>query len=268
MVLKKSKESSPINPNHILNPVVNLFSRLPRSLKQSIYFNTIVLRKLFFWGRQRYCPICENSVRKFYPWGVPPRPDAWCPVCGSVERFRLFWIFLKTQTDLFESPLKKLLHIAPEMIFESRLRQLPHLDYLTADLNNPRVMVQMDITDIQFPDNSFDVIFCNHVLEHIPEDRIAMGELYRVLKPGGWGILTVPIHVDQTYEDPTITEPEERLKVFGQHDHVRNYGRDYAERLTFAGFKVSIFSAADVMDAGKLDKIKINLDEKIFYCSK
>src|SRR5690606_8666735 len=125
----------------------------------------------------------------------------------------------------------------PEACFEARLRQRLGEEYLTADLLNPHVMVQMDITDIQYPAGSFDVIYCSHVLEHVPDDQQAIRELCRVRRPGGWAVLMVPITVERTYEDPSITDPAGRLAAFGQENHVRRYGLDFAERLCAAGFK-------------------------------
>jgi SAM-dependent methyltransferase len=140
-----------------------------------------------------------------------------------------------------------MLHVAPEPCIEVRLRRRLGAGYLTADLMNTGAMVKMDIMDIQYPDESFDVIYCSHVLEHVPDDRKAMREFRRVLKRGGWAILLVPINAGKTYEDPSITEPAERLRVFGQEDHVRNYGPDYVDRLREAGFAVTETRVPDLV---------------------
>ena len=133
-----------------------------------------------------------------------------------------------------------MLHVAPEACFEARFKKILGDRYLTADLFNPRAMVKMDITDIRYPDHSFDVIYCGHVLEHVLDDRKAMSEFYRTLKTSGWAILLVPIIADETFEDASIVEPEDRLAAFGQADHVRIYGPDYVDRLRAVGFEVQV----------------------------
>ncbi len=146
-----------------------------------------------------------------------------------------------------------------------------NLDYLTADLNPEQVMIKMDITAIQYPENTFDAILCNHVHEHIPDDRKAMNELYRVLKPGGWAILQVPFSMvlEKTYEDFTITSPQEREKYFGQKDHVRIYGKDYTQRLKEVGFTVEAYNwTNDNAFRNEKNRFGLNKDETVFYCSK
>ena len=151
------------------------------------------------------------------------------------------WLYLKNETDFFTKNYK-VLHIAPEQEFLRKFKKMKNLEYTSADLFSPIVDVKADILDLPFEDESFDVIFCNHVLEHIIDDKKAMSELYRVMKKGGWGILQVPMKnsLEKTYEDFTITDPKERQKHFGQYDHVRWYGMDYFERLKSVGFSVDI----------------------------
>jgi ubiquinone/menaquinone biosynthesis C-methylase UbiE len=163
---------------------------------------------------------------------------------------------------------KRMLHVAPERAFTTQLKRIPSLDYLTADLYNPRAMVKMDITDIQYPDASFDVIYCSHVLEHVPDDRKAMREFFRVLKPTGWAVLQVPITADHTIEDPSVVEPEERERLFGQKDHVRRYGPDYTQRLEEAGFTVKCIPASAVGDQHQRREVGILDDEVIYYCTR
>ena len=158
--------------------------------------------------------------------------------CLSLERHRLLWLYLKEKTDFFSAPLK-VLHFAPEQPFLKRFRALKNLDYTTADLCSPIADLQLDVTDIQQPDNTFDVVICNHVLEHVNDANKAFAEIKRILKPGGWAILLVPINPDvDTFEDPSVTDPKERERLFGQYDHVRQFGRDYADVLRKAGFQV------------------------------
>jgi len=142
-------------------------------------------------------------------------------------------------------------------------------NYLTADLFNPRAMVKMDICDIQYPDSSFDVIYCSHVLEHVLDDKRAMREFYRVLKTNRWAIINVPITSKKTFEDSTIVDPKERLKAFGQEDHVRRYGPDYVERLRDSGFTVEIIKVGDL--ATDDEAVRMGLTQasgEIYYCTK
>jgi SAM-dependent methyltransferase len=238
--------------------------------------------RLVYFGKAYRCPVCCSNVRLLKPLGydLPVIIEkqitgsglrkAMCPVCSSSDRVRLLFLFLKSKTNLFSQPLK-LLHLAPEKPLSDIFIKHKNIDYLTADLNPEQVMIQMDITAIQFPDNTFDAILCNHVLEHIPDDRKAMNELYRVLKPGGWAILQVPVSriLEQTYEDFTITSPQEREKHFGQKDHVRIYGKDYSRRLQEAGFKVEIYKwTLDNSFRNDGNRFGLNHEETVFYCTK
>jgi len=190
-------------------------------------------------------------------------PNILCPICESLDRTRLLYLYLLHKTDLFQKP-QKILHFAPEKAIEDRMRQLPNVDYLTADLYAGHVMIKVAITDIQFPDNFFDAIICNHVLEHVIDDRKAMREIYRTLKPGGWAILQVPISLvlEKTYEDFSITTEAGREQAFGQSDHLRLYARDYKDRLEQAGFKVNLFEwTTEVENFGTRQNI-FGLNEK------
>jgi SAM-dependent methyltransferase len=223
-----------------------LLSRIPEGVKAPLRRVKMWLAALSYRGSARWCPVCERSAARFKPFGNPPRAEAQCPHCLSLERHRLAWLYLHQRTDLFDGRPMAMLHVAPEFCFEPRLRKRIGAGYLTADLSN-RAMVRMDIERIQYPDESFDVIFCSHVLEHVDDDRRAMREFARVLKRDGWAILLVPIMAEVTYEDPSITEPAERLRAFGQEDHVRRYGPDYADRLREAGFHVTITRIVDLV---------------------
>jgi len=186
-------------------------------------------------------PIDGKSFRTFLPYGYGvQRSNALSPSTFSLERHRLLWLYLKNETDFFMEQ-KKVLHIAPEQCFLNRFRKQKNLNYTTADLYSPIADVKADICELPFEENTFDIVFSNHVLEHIEDDKKAMNELYRVLKPGGMGIFQIPqdLNLEKTYEDFTITSPEERSKHFGQYDHVRVYGRDYFNRLRAAGFTVN-----------------------------
>jgi SAM-dependent methyltransferase len=242
----------------------------------SLFFNLLkvplkALRSLYYSGNNRFCPVCERSSRLFLPSGLyHRRADSRCVVCGSLERHRLLWLFLQKKTDLFDDKIKKILHIAPESCFESRLRKNFGNNYITADLIAPSAMVKMDITCIQYPEQSFDIILCSHVLEHIQDDKQAMKEIYRVLKNNGFAILIVPISNEETtFEDPSIVDPQERLKYFGQEDHVRVYGLDYIDRLCNAGFKVSVTSVRDLCPEKTANLMGLNIASgNIYYCTK
>jgi predicted SAM-dependent methyltransferase len=198
-----------------------------------------------------------------------PRDDAQCIHCGALERHRFVWLYIQKKTDLFDGKPKKVLHVAPEPCFESRFKERLGSGYLTADLLSPHVMVQMDITDIQFADQSFDVIYCSHVMEHVLDDKQAMREFFRVLKKDGWAILIVPITSDKTFEDSSIVLPEDRLKAFGQKNHVRRYGMDYVDRLREAGFTVEVTRVSDLVNATEAEKMGLTrASGAIFYCTK
>ncbi len=179
----------------------------------------------------------------------------------------MVWLFFQKNSDLFIQPLK-FLHIAPENAITSRLLNIPTLEYLSIDLNDRFAMVKMDITDIKAPNCYYDVIYCSHVLEHVDDDRKAITELHRVLKPGGWAAIMVPITAASTIEDPTIIDPLERERLFGQHDHVRRYGLDIIKRLEAAGFKVSIITTNDLVNQGDTQKLGLLESDKIYYCLK
>ncbi len=185
-------------------------------------------------------PIDGKNFRTFLPYGYGnQRNNVLSPSTLSLERHRLLWLYLQHETSFF-SDKKKVLHIAPEQCFLKRFKQLKNLDYITADLYSPIADVKADICNLPFKNEEFDVILCNHVLEHIEDDKKAMSELYRVLKPNGFGIFQVPqdLTLEKTYEDFSIIAPKERAKHFGQYDHVRIYGKDYFNKLRTVGFKV------------------------------
>jgi predicted SAM-dependent methyltransferase len=218
-------------------------------------------------ARLNECPVCGNSS-VFEPYGYPPRAAAKCKTCGALKRHRLLYLYLKHRTPLFEEALS-LLHFAPNPGLERVFRSLANLRYVTADLYE-KADLKLDITGIDLPDESYDVILCYHVLEHVTEDRKAMRELYRVLKPGGWAVVQVPVSDDpDTYEDPDIVDPAERLKHFGQTDHVRLYGwRDFEDRLRAAGFQLTVHGYAATLDADTIERYSLDPDEKIYHCRK
>jgi len=240
---------------------------LPGSLQGPALKLLRLCRKAVFFGSRRYCPVCRSRVRLFKSHGADRRADVRCPVCGSLERFRFMWLFLDHRKDLFGSRPLRLLHFAPERVFQDRYRRMPGVEYISADLNPERAMVQVDISDIQYPDDTFDIIHCSHVLEHVPDDFQAMRQLYRVLRPGGHAIIMVPITAKETFEDASITDPAGRLRVFGQHDHLRRYGPDIQQRLSSAGFDVRCVRPQDFLDAEDMATMRIE-DARLFLCRK
>lgn len=204
------------------------------------------------------------------PYGYEnPRENVLSPSTLSLERHRLLWLFLQRETDFFKSKLK-VLHFAPEQAFYKRFRNLSHLDYTTTDLNSPLADVEADICNLPFDDNTFDVILCNHVLEHIPDDHKAMQELFRVLTPGGWGVFQIPQDLDRewTFEDDSITDRKERAKIFGQYDHVRIYGRDYFDKLRNVGFEVEEIHFTKHLSQEELNRYRLAVNEVIPFVRK
>lgn len=247
-----------------------MLRHVPR--KQLQYFSHYVLRfvSLFMRGNKVECPVCEISYRKFLPYGrLHPRPNALCPDSLSLERHRLMWLYLKAKTNFFTDNLK-LLHIAPELCFIKKFKAMPNIDYTSADLESPLADVKMDVHDIPFEDNNFDVVFCNHVMEHVDDDIKAMSEIYRVLKPGGWAIIQSPQDYsrEETLEDPTITDPKERERIYWQDDHVRLFGLDYGKRLEKAGFKVTEDDFVMKLPKEKVERYALPAKEIIYFCAK
>ncbi|NQZ44011.1 MAG: class I SAM-dependent methyltransferase [Flavobacteriaceae bacterium] len=215
-------------------------------------------------------PIDGKGFRSFLPYGYEqPRENVLSPSTLSLERHRLLWLFLQNETDFFEAPLS-LLHFAPEQAFYKRFKKLANLDYTTTDLNSPLADVKADICDLPFEEDSFDVILCNHVLEHIPDDEKAMSELFRVMKKGGWGIFQIPQDLNraETFEDDSITDKKERAKIFGQYDHVRIYGRDYFDKLRRAGFTVKEVPYAQQLGTEKIETYRLAPTEVIPWVKK
>lgn len=211
---------------------------VPRKYLQRISGVGLKVVGLFYKGSNVICPICQSRFRKFLPYGrINPRENALCPNCLSLERHRLIWMYLEDQTDFFKSG-KDVLHIAPEACYITRFEKFHGDRYITADIESPLAKVKMDIHQIPFGENHFDVVLCNHVLEHVRDDIQAMREIKRVLKSGGFAILQIPFFnpvPEVTFEDASITDKREREKIFGQDDHVRKYGKDYPKRIEQSG---------------------------------
>lgn len=158
------------------------------------------------------------------------------------------------------------MHVAPEPCLAEKFKK--KYDYLPVDLDGKKAMMAMDLTAITFDDNSFDAIVCNHLLEHIPDEKKAIKELYRVLKPGRWASIQVPINGNITQEDLSVTDPKERLRLYGQEEHVRYYGRDFADRIKNTGFEVLIIPKDDLLKPDERARISVDVENAVVLCKK
>ncbi len=248
----------------------------------------LTLRGLYYRGNHYTCPICGHSFRKMLPGGFDlpvikekhivgagRRDNDICPFCQSTDRDRLIYLYLKYELGFFEHPYS-LLHIAPEPALYQVFNKAKNIDYHPATkyaegFYYSSKVKTADLLDLHFEEFSFDWVMCNHVLEHIPDDRRALHEIFRVLKPGGKALLQVPysLQLEKTFEDSSITSEADRKKYFGQFDHVRIYGRDYTDRLAKAGFIVHQINQKKHFKNIKIpDKFAVNPEELLFVCEK
>ena len=224
----------------------------------------------FLRGNTYTDPIDGKSYRRFLPYGYAKvRENVLAPGTLSLERHRLFWLYLKNETTFFSAPLR-VLHFAPEQAFVQKFKKQKNLTYTTTDLNSPIADVKADICDLPFKDNSFDFIICNHVLEHIPDDTKAMQELYRVLAPSGTAVVQVPYDAKReiTFEDNTITDQSERTRIFGQYDHLRVYGMDYFKKLSSIGFDVNALDYTSRISSDDIERYRLCKGELLPVCKK
>ena len=228
---------------HLIKLILNL---IPRPVLQRVAEWIVPVVGLLYLGKGKQCPLCGCQRRKFLPYGyVTPRENALCPNCLSLERHRLLWLWLVRESDIGRGAmaLPKMLHIAPEVALMRKFKKMYASTpdrYVTADLESPLADMHFDVQQIPLEAESFDAIICNHIMEHVEDDGKALRELYRIMRRGGWGVILSPVELERekTFEDDTITDPVERTRIFGQYDHRRIYGRDYAARLREAGFEV------------------------------
>lgn len=231
--------------------------------------------KFMYGGNRHKCPICENKNNKFLAAGLyQKRPNEKCPFCGSLTRHRHMWTFL--QTILKEGKTLKIIHFAPEKSLERRLKKFDELEYYTSEYEiNQKSDYHFNIEAIDLPNDFCDLIICSHVLEHITDDKKAIKELFRILKPGGSALIQVPIWPSEqhpTYENPLVTDPRDRIIHFGQYDHLRIYGLDIISRLSEAGFSVEMidieqwFSQSEIKYYGLHNHL--NIRELIFKSTK
>lgn len=249
-----------------------ILNTIPRPLLIKVSYKVRPIIALYLKGNKFTDPIDGKSFRKFLPYGYgKQRKNALSPSTLSLERHRLMWLFLKDETNFFTTTKKlKVLHIAPEQCFLDIFKNQKNLDYITSDLESPIADVKADICNLPFKNNEFDVVFCNHVLEHIPDDYKAMQELYRVLKKGGFGIFQIPQDLNRatTFEDDTITDKKLRTEIFGQYDHVRVYGSDYFNKLRAIGFRVDEVDYTKKIAPEKLERFCLMKGEILPVCYK
>lgn len=213
------------------------------------------------------CPICGTRAERFLPFGLDNRPNVQCPTCGSVERHRILWLYLSRYSDFLKRPAR-VLHTAPEPCMAGPLREAHGEGYVSVDRFNAFADVEADLKALPFEDGRFDIFLSSHVLEHIRDDRPAMGELARVLRPGGWAVIMVPYDPERpTYEDPSIDTPEGRLEAFGHPFHFRIYGNDMTARLAEAGLQATVLGSKDLFDAATRRRFRLNSNH-LLYCRK
>ena len=238
---------------------------LPRKFLIKYSFLITPILRIIFHGKKYTDPIDGSNYSKFLSYGYKTvRKNALCPGTLSLERHRLLWLYLEKETNFLNSNLK-VLHVAPEQVFYKKFKKLKNWEYFTFDLNSPIADIKGDLTSTNFKDESFDLIICNHVLEHIEDDKSALDEMYRILKYNGISILQVPINVkrENTFEDLSIKSKIQRQKYFGQYDHVREYGLDFKDRVEQAGFKVEMINYSKKISQDLVIKYGLMKDDLI-----
>ena len=238
---------------------------LPRKFLIKYSFLITPILRIIFRGKKYTDPIDDSNYSKFLSYGYKTvRKNALCPGTLSLERHRLLWLYLDKETNFLSSNLK-VLHVAPEQVFYKKFKKLKNWEYFTFDLNSPIADIKGDLISTNFKDEYFDLIICNHVLEHIEDDKSALDEIYRILKYNGISILQVPINVkrENTFEDLSIKSKIQREKYFGQYDHVREYGLDFKDRVEQAGFKVEMINYSKKISEDLVIKYGLMKDDLI-----
>jgi len=249
-----------------------LLNKLPRPLLIRLSYPFKKIAPIIYKGNKVECPVCERSFSKFLSYGsnVAHREGVLCPYDLTLERHRLMWLYLKNHSNFFTAEKLEVLHIAPEQCFHKQFKEQKNLKYLTGDLVSPIADMHFDLHSIPLEDSRFDVVFCNHVMEHVDDALQCMKELYRVMKPGGWAIMQVPQDFSRevTYEDKSITSPEEREKHYWQKDHVRLFGKDYPKWLEKAGFTVEEFIPTKEIGAELVERYRLMPSEVLYIFRK
>ncbi|GAA4314752.1 hypothetical protein GCM10023183_35080 [Nibribacter koreensis] len=249
-------------------PMYLLKALLPAQTRLRLRSYSWWARGWFYQGKEVFCPLCEGHFQKFLPFGVERRPQALCPKCHTLERHRLLWLYLQEQVQV-ETQQLSVLHMAPEPVLQEKLKRLPNLQYRSADLSSPLAMDKVDIQRLPYADASFDLILCSHVLAHVPDEKLALQELSRVLKPKGRLLLQARIFLDlpQTLEEADVATPQQRLKAHGQADRFRKYGLDFSERVSAQGFAVSPVDYAQTRTSQEQQHLGLGQQEIIFVAT-
>ena len=246
---------------------------VPRHLLQRVAHLALQAISPFYWGKRFEDPINGRTYRRFlsYGRGDRTRPNALAPDTLSLERHRAVWMYLSEHSDLFSGgPNRRMLHLAPEYCFLKRFNRAEGLDIVRADLVSPWADVHFDVHDIPYEDHHFDIIMGNHLMEHVADDRKVMTEYFRVMKPGGWGIFQVPMDRgnQNTLEDPNVTDPADRERLYWQRDHVRLYGLDYAGRFKDVGFEVEEIDLVSLFGADRHQRCALGSESHLHVVRK
>ena len=248
-----------------------LLKNIPRPILIRLSYFFRLFTPILYKGNNVECPVCQKHFRTFLPYGyVNQRENVLCPYDLTLERHRLMWLYLKNESVFFTKSNLDVLHIAPEQCFYKLFKNQKNINYLTGDLESPLADLHFDLHNIPLQENKFDVVFCNHVLEHVTDAKKCMSELYRVMKPGGFGIFQVPQDFTRevTYEDPSIVTPEEREKHFWQYDHVRLFGLDYPDWLRSVGFIVEEYNPQKNFNLEQFERYRLMKNEILYIARK
>lgn len=248
-----------------------LLKNIPRPILIRLSYFFRLFTPILYKGNNVECPVCQKHFRTFLPYGyVNQRENVLCPYDLTLERHRLMWLYLKNESVFFTKTNLDVLHIAPEQCFYKLFKNQKNINYLTGDLESPLADLHFDLHTIPLEENKFDVVFCNHVLEHVTDAKKCMSELYRVMKPGGFGIFQVPQDFtrEKTYEDPSIITPEEREKHFWQYDHVRLFGLDYPDWLRSVGFTVEEYNPQKYFNQQQFERYRLMKKEILYIARK
>lgn len=242
---------------------------------KSIFYVKILIRDFLFKnmakkfkGKKLVCPICEFQADKFGSSPNGERQNVKCPRCRSLERHRAQWLFGLSKINYNKNTT--ILHFSPEFCY-SRVFMRKTPNYYTAQYTKSMLSdYTLDIQNTGLRPNMFDIIICNHILEHVNNDYLAISELYRLLKPNGFAFIQVPMdcNLKNTYEDSSVKDPIEREKLFGQSDHLRLYGWDFEKRLENSGFKVETIQFWKLLSSEEIDKYALHENEPVFVCQK
>jgi SAM-dependent methyltransferase len=242
-----------------------LKAALPARYKAAARRAYLRLSSVLNAGSHVTCPVCEHTYRQFARFHCEHDQ---CPGCGSLMRQRTLLLFLRDVLRMRESE-SDVIHVGPGASIRAWLEAQPRLRYVSVDLEPDMADIQADVTDLPFGEASFDLALCFHVLEHVPDDRAAIAELYRVLRPGGTALIQVPpSDLEETREDFSVTDPSERERLFGQHDHVRLCGADYAQRLEEPGFRVEVEDYPERLGASERERYGLRVGEPFYVCVK